>query len=139
MPPDTAVFSTSPSGRYEISRYSHEAFNTCWVDTPTVTDKQTGETVLTFTDTMWSVDEARWQSDSVVIFEMRKYPGNHEPGGLIVTLDCDARQARIGGNEAIPFQNLEVRMESSLKWVYAEAPQPRPGLLARIQRFLRGC
>ena len=82
MPPDTAVFSTSPSGRYEISRYSHEAFNTCWVDTPTVTDKQTGETLFAFQDDRWSLDELSWRSESVASLEMRKYPGNHEPHGL---------------------------------------------------------
>lgn len=138
MPPDNAIYSTSPSGRYEISRYSHEAFNTCWVDTPTVTDKQTGEVVLTFTDTMWSLDEAKWQGDSAVVFEMRKYPGNHEPRGLVITLDCDARQARIGGNEAVSFGSLEACMNASLQWFYAKEPEPQPGLLARIQRFLRG-
>lgn len=138
MPSETAIFSISPSGRYEISRHSHEAFNTCWVDTPTVTDKQTGEVVLTFTDTMWSLDEAKWQDDSIVVFDMRKYPGNHEPRGLIITLDCDARQARIGNDAAIPFQSLEASMGASLQWLYAKPPEPLPGLRGRLRRIFKG-
>lgn len=138
MPSETAIFSTSPSGRYEISRDSHEVFNTCWVETPTVTDRRSGEAVLTFSNTHWSLDDAKWQDESVVVCEMRKYPGNHEPRGLIVTLDCDARQARIGDAAAVPFQTLEARMDASLQWFYASAEEPRPGFLRRLQKFLRG-
>jgi hypothetical protein len=138
VPPDIAIFSTSPSGRYEISRYSHEAFNTCWVDTPTVTDKQTGETVLAFTNTNWSLDDAKWQGGSVVVCEMRKYPGNHEPRGLVITLECDSRQARIGGGEEVPFRGLEASMEASLQWFYATAPEPLAGLRGLLRRIFKG-
>lgn len=138
MPSETAVFSTSPSGRYEISRYSHEVFNTCWVETPTITDKHAGETLLTFANTHWSLDDAHWQGDAVVVGEMRKYPGNHEPRGLLITFDCDARQARIGDGAAIPFQSLEASMDASLQWFLAKSEEPRPGLLRRLQKFLRG-
>ena len=58
--------------------------------------------------------------------------------GLIITFDCDARQARIGNDAAGPFENLEARMDASLRWFYATAEEPRPGFLRRLQKLLRG-
>lgn len=128
----------SPTGRFEVTFYEHEAFNTHWVQTPTIVDRQTGETLLAFADTRWSVDERGWLDESVVSFHMRKYPGNHEPGELAVTLDCAARSARFDA-VSCAFADLEQRMEAALTWIYAqpEARQP-PGLLRRLQKFLRG-
>ena len=127
----------SPDGRYEVTFHEHEAFNTHWVQTPTLIDRQSGERLLTF-DTRWSVDEREWLGDSVARFHMRKYPGNHDPGELVVTLDCVARTATLGA-ATIPFAELERRMDAALDWIHAKPVTKKPaGLLARLQRLLRG-
>jgi hypothetical protein len=127
----------SPTGRYEISFHSHEAFNSCWVDTPTLRDKQNGETLFAIQDDRWSLDELTWRSESVVSLEMRKYPGNHEPQGLEVTVDCTARQATIGG-QIVGLSELEQRMEAALTWIHAKPAAPPAGVFARLHRFMRG-
>lgn len=65
---------SSPSGRYEITLAEREAFNSHWVHTPALLDKQTGETLLALSSS-WSLDDSAWQSDSVVALTVRKYPG----------------------------------------------------------------
>lgn len=128
----------SPGGRYEVTFYEHEAFNTHWVQTPTVVDRQSGETLLAFGDTRWSVDEREWLGDSVARFHMRKYPGNHDPGELVLTLDCAARTAALG-TARVPFAELEQRMDAALTWIYGKPERPRPmSLLGRLQKLLRG-
>jgi hypothetical protein len=126
----------SPTGRYAITFHCHEAFNSCWVDTPSVLDQQTGETLFSFQNMQWSADEAQWLDESTVRFSLRQYPGNHEPRELAATLDLHARQARVGEGAAVPLTDLERSLEASITWFRAE-PQPASHPLARLQRALR--
>jgi hypothetical protein len=80
----------SPTGRYEVNR---DVFNTHWLQTPTIVDRESGDALFGFRDTHWSVDERNWSGDSTVCFHLRKYPGNHDPGELVVAFDCTTRMA----------------------------------------------
>jgi hypothetical protein len=127
----------SPTGRYEVTFYEHEVFNTHWVQTPSIVDRQTGEILLTFQNTHWSLDERSWLGESQACFHVRKYPGNHQPGEIVVTLDCAARVATFA-DQRCAFAELEPRLDAALTWIYARPEEPPPTLLQRIQKFLRG-
>ena len=130
----------SPSGRYEITIREHEAFNTHWVLTPGIKDKQTGEMVFDFENTQWSLDEGEWRGDSLLKLTLRKYPGNHQPADVIALIDCEKRTGAVGNEGQGPLDDLEARLDRALTWIYAEPAknEPRPGFLAALQRFLRG-
>jgi hypothetical protein len=107
--------STSPSGRFEITISAWEARMSLWIETPTLRDTATGETLLSFEDGNWSLDAADWRSGSVVALDLRKYPGNHRPSSVVATVDCVARMAEVAG-ETVPLNRLEGALEKSLTW-----------------------
>ena len=107
-----------------------------WVETPTVSDKVTGEVLLAFENTNWSLDAADWVSDSVVQLWLRKYPGAHTPPGVMVTLDCGARTAQVG-EMTVPLQDVERTLDRTLAWPQAPAPKPPSGLAGVLQRLFR--
>jgi hypothetical protein len=120
--------------RFEVVAREHEAFNSHWVFTPTVR-RRDGEVLVEIRDTMWSVDEAVWHGDTIVM-TMRKYPGNHRPVDLTVRVDCAARAAEIDG-ASYPLEELEVAMDGALHWLTVDeqnaiqaarrpVPQPKP-------------
>lgn len=125
----------SPDGRFEVTFFDREVFNTHWVQTPTLVDRQTGETLLTF-DTRWTVDELEWTGASLISCRMRKYPGNHRPVELAVTIDAAARTASMGELNC-PFSELERRMDAALEWIHDKEPASAPNLLARIRDRLK--
>ncbi|HUQ10122.1 MAG TPA: hypothetical protein VM146_07375 [Steroidobacteraceae bacterium] len=129
----------SPTGRFEVTFYDREVFNTHWVQTPTLVDKQTGEPLFAFKDTHWSVDERSWLDDAKVRFHLRKYPGNHDPGEIMVTLDCATRMASFNG-VVCGFDELEQRLDAALTWIYArpETPEPAAGLRGALRRLFKG-
>ena len=116
-----------------------EVFNTCWVQTPTLTDTRTGETLLTFKDRFWTADEVEWRSDSVVVMELRKYPGNHLPGTLKATVDCSAGSSAVEDQPSRAIAVLERDLEAALTWRFASPDSdPGPGTpLERLQNYLR--
>jgi len=130
----------SPTGRYAITLREHEAFNTHWVFTPDIVDQQTGETVFAFASTNWSMDGNQWRGDSVLELTLRKYPGNHRPADVSAIIDCEARTGAVGEGPAGPLDDLEARLDQALTWIYADPEEKKPpsGLLATLQRFLRG-
>jgi hypothetical protein len=106
----------SPSGQYRIAISAWEARMSCWIETPSLFDKMTGEKLLAFQDSNWSLDAARWLSDTVVEFTLRKYPGNHLPVNVIATLDCANRTAKIGQTEIPLLAEVEAALERALTW-----------------------
>ena len=112
----TNVRSTSPRDRYIITVDSWEARMSLWIDSPTLADRRTGDKVLSFEDPNWSLDAARWLDDSTVVLTLRKYPGNHTPGSIDVTVDCAGRTAMIGAVRVDGLSQLEPEMEKALKW-----------------------
>ena len=107
--------SESPSGRFRIAISAWEARMSLWIETPTLSDK-TGETLLSFKDSNWSLDAARWLSDSVVELTLRKYPGGHLPGQIVAVVDCAQRNAKIGPTEVQSLADLESALERALTW-----------------------
>jgi hypothetical protein len=131
--------SSSPSGRYKITFDSREVFNTCWVETPTLVDTRTGETLLAFKDTHWSADRIQWKSDSVVVLELRKYPGNHVPNSVYATVDCSAGSGAVGSRAPRAIAMLERDLEAALTWQFAKPEEERreATILERLQEILR--
>lgn len=103
------VISTSPSGRYEVRSSPWEARMSHWIHPPCLFDRQASDVVYAVEDTSWSVDRATWEADSVVRLELRKYPGG-EGMDAVVTIDCAARTASIGGCD-IPLEALDSALE----------------------------
>jgi hypothetical protein len=130
--------SETPSGRFRITISAWEARMSLWIETPTLLDKMTGTTLLSFRDSNWSLDAARWLTDSIVELTLRKYPGNHLPPQLVATVDCVNRCARVGNLEATPLEEVEAALERALTWrTVAAAPPPR-GFAAGLRRFFFG-
>jgi len=131
--------SESPTGRYSISiaassgRMSHE------IDTPTLTDCQSGEVLVSFRDTNWSLDAADWLSDSVVKLTLRKYPGAHIPAQLAVVVDCLSKIADIGGTSVSVLAQLEQKLDQLLSPIPVRAPtKNRKGSWSKRLRKLLG-
>jgi hypothetical protein len=106
----------SPSGRFRIAISAWEARMSCWIETPTLLDQVTKETLLAFKDSNWSLEAARWLSDTVVELTLRKYPGGHLPVQIAATLDCVHRNAKIGETVVHSFAEIEPTLEHALTW-----------------------
>jgi hypothetical protein len=133
--------SESPTGRFRIAISPWEARMSLWIETPSLLDKTTGETLLSFKDGNWSLDAARWLSDSVVELTLRKYPGNHLPVQVVAMVDCAKREAKIGEMELRSLAEVEATLERMLTWRSAEAPPKKPtagGFGALLRRFFLG-
>jgi len=133
------IEATSPSGRFHIALSEREVFNTCWVCSPTLSDRETGAALFQFNDDNWSLDQARWLDDARVSMTVRKYPGNHRPANLTVTIDCVRFTAQIDGEPDGSLGLLESKLEASLHWIYATPPPAvaDQSLLGRLRHFFR--
>ncbi|MDB5805008.1 MAG: hypothetical protein JWN73_2330 [Betaproteobacteria bacterium] len=103
--------STSPDGRYAIYVDMLEARMSHWIECPSLVDTRSGETLLRFSDSNWSMDRARWNSDAVVPMDLRKYPGDHRPASFEVAIDCTARTATVAGTPAAALGEVEAALE----------------------------
>jgi len=128
----------SPTGRFLTVISPWEARMSLWIETPTLRDTTTGETLLSFRDSNWSLDSARWLSDSIVELTLRKYPGNHLPVDIVATLDCASRTAKVGSMELQSLLEVESALEESLTWRTAAPAKPPAGVAARLRRFFLG-
>ena len=108
--------STSPTGRYAIAIAPWEVRMSLWIEVPTLTDTETGEVLVSFRDPHWSLDSAMWRSDSVVVLELRKYPGNHTPVQVRATVDCAARTAAVESQPVESLKKLETALDAALVW-----------------------
>lgn len=87
-----------------------------WIETPLISDQSSGEQLLGFRDSHWSLDSAEWSSDSVVELKMRKYPGNHVPAQLDLKIDCCARRAEVNGQQIDSLAQVEECLDKALVW-----------------------
>ncbi len=78
-----------------------------WVEPPELVDTTSGESLLRFRDESWSLDGAEWQSDFVVAFQLRKYPGDENQCAITVIAHCGYRVAEIDGSAPMSFQEVE--------------------------------
>ncbi|WP_395143623.1 hypothetical protein [Armatimonas sp.] len=87
----------SPDDRYGFRISSWEARMSHWIESAELIEVSTEEHVFSFSDTNWSLDNAVWDSPSVVRLTVRKYPGNHTPPDFTVVLDCEAKTVTVDG------------------------------------------
>ncbi len=106
---------TSPDGRFAIEIAAWEARMSHWIETPRVVDAQSGTVVFAFENGNWSLDRASWTAPHVVMFRLRKYPGNHTPVDVTCEIDCVAHTATAGG-AAVPLAELERHLDALLQW-----------------------
>jgi hypothetical protein len=105
--------------RERSGRMSHD------IRTPSLIARATGEALLEFAEESWSLDEHRWESDSVIRLVLRKYPGNHVPTDLTCTADLVTRTARLDDGTVVPLARLEDALSARLRWV-ERLPHPVP-------------
>jgi hypothetical protein len=114
---DAGWSTRSPDGRYELrtqvstGRMSHEMF------TPSIVATESGEELLGFANSNWSLDEHQWKGDTIVRMVMRKYPGNHRPVDLDFTVDLVAMTATLTNGETAPLERLEALLDRNLEWI----------------------
>jgi hypothetical protein len=108
--------SESPSSRFLITISAWEARMSLWIETPTLIDCSSGERLLVFKDSNWSLNSAEWLSESVVVLKLRKYPGNHIPSEVTATVDCTAKTAEVNGKKVDTLGNVERYLDAALVW-----------------------
>ena len=116
--------SISPGGAFELRVDAHSGRMSHDIFTPRVATS-TGETLIRFTESAWSLDEHRWLGDSTLRLVLRKYPGNHLPPEIICTADLAARSATLADGTVVPLSGLEAGLNGRLEWV-DHLPDPIP-------------
>lgn len=127
----------SPDGRYEMTVIVSTGLMSHIIETPLLRDARSGEVLLEFRDSRWSVDPPQWLSDSTIRMQLRKYPGSYEPDSLIVDVDCSTRTATIGDQHLASLSDVETTLDSLLRPRAYVAPKKR-GLLNRLARKVFG-
>lgn len=110
------VRSLSPTGRFEVRVNVWEARNSLWVESPEIFDLTENKSLLQFASNLWSLDSSDWKTSSVVCLVLRKFPGNHVPVQLEVTVDLQSKTASVQSSPPLPLGALEQAMERQLKW-----------------------
>jgi hypothetical protein len=118
----------SPSGRFVISITAWEVRMSLWIETPTLSDRSSGQQLMAFKDSHWSLNSAEWLSESVVILKLRKHPGNHIPPEVVTTIDCIAGTAEVEGKKVDSLAQVERFLDEALVW-----RQPALPLATRCQ------
>ena len=87
-----------------------------WIETPLLCERRSGQRLLVFKDSNWSLNSAEWLSDSVVVMKLRKYPGNHLPPEVVTTIDCIAGTAEVEGKKVGSLAEVERFLEEAIVW-----------------------
>ena len=112
MTPETK--SISPTGRYMVQIFPWEVRMSHWIETPQLLDTHTQQRLISFEDSTWSLNQADWQSNSVVKLSLRRYPGNHTPSSVEVLVDCEHDRATVEGTVVEGLANLEAALERAI-------------------------
>jgi hypothetical protein len=132
-----ATVAAADSTRFEVVISAWEARMSLWVETPSIVERASGQTLLSFEDGNWSLNSAHWIDDHRVELRLRKYPGAHHPSELRVSLDCIARTATLDGR-TLGFDGLERALEAALSWPAAVRAPVSSGWIERIRRLFAG-
>jgi hypothetical protein len=130
----------SPSGRFGISISAWEVRMSLWIETPMLSDRSSGQRLLVFKDSHWSLNSAEWLSESVVVMKLRKYPGNHIPPEVVTTIDCIAGTADVEGKKVDSLAQVERHLDEALVWRQAAPPVSNrgQGLCGFVRALLGG-
>jgi len=107
----------SDAGPYQLRIHEHSGRMSHELRTPAVIATATGEAVIAFSDSAWSLDEHQWRGDSVLRLVLRKYPGNHLPTTLDCTADLAARTVVFTDGARVPLSEFEGALNARLTWV----------------------
>jgi hypothetical protein len=110
---ETELRSVSPNGRYEVRTRPWEARMSLWVETPFIIDTSVQHALLRFTNSSWSLVSSQWQSESMVLLHMSKFPG-HFPATFKVTVDCEKHSAVVHGLCVDSLSAVEQTLEQAL-------------------------
>lgn len=108
--------SISPTGSYEIRVESWEARMSLWVQTPEIVDLQSQAIILAFRDDRWSLEKSEWIDNTTVRLMLRKYPGNHIPSEIAITIECQHRLAILPDGKRVALTTLEEQLDLLLEW-----------------------
>jgi hypothetical protein len=106
--------STSADGRFAVFVSSWEARMSLWVDTPSIVETASGQVIFAFKDINWSLDAIRWQSDSVVSLQLRKYPGNYKRDHFSIVIDLDNKSGVVEEVLISELAEVEAALEAQL-------------------------
>lgn len=115
--------SVSPGGAFELRLQHHSGRMSHDILTPCIVATGTGEALIDFADSSWSLDAHEWQGNSGIRLALRKYPGNHLPATVECTANLAARSATLADGSAVPLVGLEAALNGCLTWV-ARMPPP---------------
>jgi len=82
-----------------------------WVYPPEIIDVETQDLVLKFANPNWSMDFAKWESETIVHLGLRKYPGDRN--GISVRINCASRSGEIGHSSFL-LTEFEEALEGAL-------------------------
>ncbi|MDB6174379.1 MAG: hypothetical protein JWL59_3690 [Chthoniobacteraceae bacterium] len=94
-----------------------------WIESPELIEVGMAAPLFRFRDSNWSLDEAKWLTESVVVMQVRRYPGDHTPSQFEFRIDAEKRLATIGSAQALPLSDLESMLEA----LYIAGKLPRGG------------
>jgi hypothetical protein len=110
------VKSVSADGRFLVRTDAWEARASLWVESPTIFSTEATEPLLQFSSELWSLDKAEWLSNETVELTVRKFPGNHKPSQIVITINCNERTATLGSSGSVALSELEGLLEKQLSW-----------------------
>lgn len=130
----------SPSDKYHFKIDAWEARMSLWIESPALVNVSSGETVLTFKESNWSLDVAEWKDEEHVTMELRRYPGDHSPSQFVVEVDCLAKKATIG-DDSMELNSLEKYLEALYRRSRVRLGSPTPSssgcLVGLLLAFLK--
>ncbi|CAN5628572.1 hypothetical protein BH09BAC4_BH09BAC4_23380 [soil metagenome] len=81
----------SPDGRYKVSFRSYEMRMSHSIDQPYLIQVSDNICLFDLKETVWSASAVRWLAGSIVVFDLRKYPGLV---ACTLTLDVETQRAQ---------------------------------------------
>jgi hypothetical protein len=130
-------------GPFELRLHAHSGRMSHDIFTPCLVARESGETLLEFSDQGWSLDEHHWEDYSVIRLVLRKYPGNHVPAEITCTANLRDRTATFADGSVVPLPRLEDALNERLTWVermpapIAMSAEVAAGQAVYTQRTLR--
>ena len=121
---DRELRCVSPDGRYIVYVRPQEMGPTYLAFSPEMIDGATKQVLFHPAEPGWTLENAVWQTASLVAMTLRKYPGDHAPIGA--TFDMASHAALIDGISVEPFTD-PAKLGRALKEAYQaskSAPQP---------------
>lgn len=109
------VISTSPDDEYDVHAAPWEAAASQWVYTPSIVRRSDGTVLYRPADEHWSVDRAEWSSAHHITLTLRRFPGNHMPEQVSVSVDLGSATARVDNSAMVALPLLDVALAAAVQ------------------------